>query len=48
MLLQQSAAQAMKRRVTVTHFTTKIIHTYIHTCILPVIRKFYLLKNILA
>jgi len=32
----------MKKHVTVTHFTMKII------CTSPVIRKFYLLKNILA
>jgi hypothetical protein len=37
MLFHQSAAQAMKKRVIVAHFTTKII---------PVIRKFCLLKNI--
>ena len=33
MLFHQSAAQAMKNRVIVTHFTTKIIHTYLYiTC----------------
>jgi len=31
MLFHQSAAQAMKKRVTVIHFTTKIIHTYLYT-----------------
>ena len=33
MLFDQSAAQAMKKHVTVTHFTTKIIHKYLYiTC----------------
>ena len=33
MLFRQSAAQAMKKRVTVTHFTTKIIGMYLYiTC----------------
>jgi len=33
MLFHQSTAQAMKKRVTVTHFTTKIICTYLYiTC----------------
>jgi len=33
MLFHQSAAQAIKKRVTVTYFTTKIIHTYLYlTC----------------
>jgi len=33
MLFHQSAAQAMKKCVTVTHFTTKIIRTYLYiTC----------------
>jgi len=36
----------MKKRVTVTHFTINIICIY--TCTKPVIRKCYLLKNILA
>jgi len=27
MLFHQSAAQAMKKHVIVTHFTTKIVHT---------------------
>jgi hypothetical protein len=30
MLFHQSAAQAMKKRVTVTHFTMKIIHTCLY------------------
>jgi hypothetical protein len=30
MLFHQSAAQAMKKRVIVTHFTKKIIRTYMH------------------
>jgi len=37
----------MKKHVIVTHFTMKIIRT-ICTGTYPVIRKFYLLKNILA
>jgi hypothetical protein len=33
MLFRQSAAQAMKKRVVVTHFTTKIVRTYLYiTC----------------
>jgi len=39
MLFHQSAAQATKKRVTVTHFTKKIIRTYLY---ITVIRKFYL------
>ena len=35
----------MRKRVIVNHFTMKII---LRTCTLTVIRKFYLLKNILA
>ena len=34
-----------KKRVNVTHFTMKII---VRACLLPVIRKSYFLKNILA
>jgi len=30
MLFYQSAAQAMEKRVIVTHFTTKIIRTYLY------------------
>jgi len=30
MLFHQSAAQAMKKLVIVTHFTMKIIHTYLY------------------
>jgi len=47
MLFHQSTAQAMKKRVIVTHFTTKIIRTYLYiTCnrkILFVIKYFSLL-----
>jgi len=33
MLFHQSAAQSKKKRVIVTHFTTKIIRTYLYiTC----------------
>jgi len=33
MRFHQSTAQAMKKHVIVTHFTTKIIHTYLYiTC----------------
>jgi len=33
MLFHQSAAQATKKHVTVTHFTTKIVRTYLYvTC----------------
>jgi len=35
----------MKKRVIVTHFTKKIV---VLTCTLPLLRKFYLPKNILA
>jgi len=30
MLFHQSAANSMKKRVTVTHFTKKIIRTYLY------------------
>jgi hypothetical protein len=30
MLFHQRAAQAIKKRVTVTYFTMKITHTYLH------------------
>jgi len=43
MLFHQSTAQAMKKRVIVTHFTMKIIRTYLYiTC------NKILLKNILT
>ena len=46
MLFHQSAAQAIKNRVIVTHFTTKIMRTYLYiTCNK---KFFFLLKNILA
>jgi putative NADPH-quinone reductase len=45
MLFHQSAAQAMKKRVIITHFTAKIKRTYLY---INCNRKFYLLKNILA
>jgi hypothetical protein len=45
MLFHQSAAQAMKKCVIVTHFTTKIICTYLYiTCNM----KILFVKNILA
>jgi exonuclease V gamma subunit len=45
MLFLQSAAQAMKKRVIVTHFTVKIV---LRTGTRLVMRKFYLFKNILV
>jgi len=46
MSFHQSAAQAMKKkRVTVTHFTRNHKYVPVHNLL---IRKFYLLKNILA
>jgi len=44
-IFHQSATQAVKKHVTVTHFTMKIIRTYLY---ITLIRKFYLIKNILA
>ena len=38
----------MKKCVNVTHFTMKIICTYLYTTSQPAIRKLYLLKNTLA
>jgi hypothetical protein len=45
MHFHQSAAQAMKQSATVIHFTMKIVRSI---CTQTVIRKFYLIKNILA
>ena len=45
MLFHQSAVQAIKKRITVTHFTTKVIRTYLYiTCN----KNILFVKNILA